>query len=139
MVKAYSQKLADATLFGFCRILFLWTGSIYKLIMWEFVIYFSIYIVYWLVMKFALSPFGHDQKVTNFMQPVSDAIHSIPIEFLLGFYVQYVSSRWWEQFKAIPWIDRIAALVRVGIKERPDHPEFDSQVKEGKTRLQFWT
>ncbi len=33
-------------------------------------------------------------------------INLIPLSFVLGFYVSYVASRWWQQFLAIPWPDK---------------------------------
>lgn len=34
-------------------------------------------------------------------------INLIPLSFVLGFYVSYVASRWWQQFLAIPWPDKL--------------------------------
>jgi Bestrophin, RFP-TM, chloride channel len=45
----------------------------------------------------------------------------IPVAFVLGFYVNYVASRWWEKFQTIPWPGSCAMLVTVnlhGLDER---------------------
>ncbi|KAL1115874.1 hypothetical protein AAG570_006163, partial [Ranatra chinensis] len=34
-------------------------------------------------------------------------ISLIPLSFVLGFYVAYVATRWWQQFMAIPWPDKV--------------------------------
>lgn len=34
-------------------------------------------------------------------------INLIPLSFVLGFYVAYVAGRWWQQYMAIPWPDKI--------------------------------
>ena len=36
---------------------------------------------------------------------------SVPLSFLLGFYVSTVMTRWWSQYKSIPWTTGIAVLV----------------------------
>ncbi len=33
-------------------------------------------------------------------------LNLIPLSFVLGFYVSYVATRWWQQFLAIPWPDK---------------------------------
>ena len=33
-------------------------------------------------------------------------LNLVPLSFVLGFYVSYVASRWWQQFLAIPWPDK---------------------------------
>ena len=32
----------------------------------------------------------------------------IPLTFLVGFYVTQVVTRWWGEFQALPWPDKIA-------------------------------
>jgi len=38
---------------------------------------------------------------------------TIPISFLLGFYVTQVVARWWAQFMALPWPDTLARYLAV--------------------------
>ena len=54
------------------------------------------------------NPF-HDHNFRLFESVVKyfDAfLNMIPLSFVLGFYVSYVASRWWQQFLAIPWPDK---------------------------------
>lgn len=30
----------------------------------------------------------------------------IPLPFILGFYVSFTATRWWNQYTAIPWPDK---------------------------------
>jgi hypothetical protein len=34
-------------------------------------------------------------------------LNLVPLSFVLGFYVSYVAGRWWQQFLAIPWPDKL--------------------------------
>ena len=41
---------------------------------------------------------------------------SIPLTFVLGFYVSLIVGRWWSQYTLLPWPDTMAILV---IRTRP--------------------
>ena len=40
-----------------------------------------------------------------------DKLSSIPLTFVLGFYVSLIVSRWWSQYTLLPWPDSMAILV----------------------------
>jgi len=40
---------------------------------------------------------------------------SIPMSFVLGFYVTLVVRRWWEQYRLLPWPDTLALFVSAAI------------------------
>ncbi|XP_014480261.1 PREDICTED: serine-rich adhesin for platelets isoform X2 [Dinoponera quadriceps] len=40
---------------------------------------------------------------------------SIPMSFVLGFYVSLVVKRWWEQYKLLPWPDNLALFISAAI------------------------
>ena len=40
-----------------------------------------------------------------------DQLSSIPLTFVLGFYVSLIVSRWWAQYTLLPWPDSMAILV----------------------------
>ncbi|CAL4222118.1 unnamed protein product, partial [Meganyctiphanes norvegica] len=39
----------------------------------------------------------------------------IPLSFILGFYVSFVASRWWQQYMAIPWPDKILHAIALHV------------------------
>lgn len=40
---------------------------------------------------------------------------SIPMSFVLGFYVSLVVKRWWEQYRLLPWPDTLALFISAAI------------------------
>jgi hypothetical protein len=40
---------------------------------------------------------------------------SIPMSFVLGFYVSLIVKRWWEQYRLLPWPDSLALFVSASI------------------------
>lgn len=40
---------------------------------------------------------------------------SIPMSFVLGFYVNLVVKRWWEQYRMLPWPDTLALFISAAI------------------------
>lgn len=42
---------------------------------------------------------------------------SIPMSFVLGFYVSLIVKRWWEQYKLLPWPDTLALFISAAIPE----------------------
>ena len=40
---------------------------------------------------------------------------SIPMSFVLGFYVTLIVKRWWEQYRLLPWPDSLALFVSAAI------------------------
>ncbi|KAM9403483.1 bestrophin-3-like isoform 3-T4 [Salvelinus alpinus] len=84
MTVTYSSKVANATFFGFHRLLLRWRGSIYKLLYREFIVFVLLYTLVSLVYRFALS-----DPEKRFFEKL--ALHcnkyaeQIPVTFVLGF------------------------------------------------------
>eukprot|EP00062_Callorhinchus_milii_P017974 gi/632970950/ref/XP_007901931.1/ PREDICTED: bestrophin-3 isoform X2 [Callorhinchus milii] len=110
MTVTYSSKVANATFFGFHRLLLRWRGSIYKLLYREFVAFVSLYaalsIVYRLIL--AENEKRYFEKVSLYCDKYAE---QIPVTFVLGFYVTLVVNRWWNQFGNLPWPDRLMFLI----------------------------
>ncbi|XP_050452328.1 bestrophin-4-like [Cataglyphis hispanica] len=120
MTVSYQYEVASSTSGGFTRLLFMWRGSLYKLIYRELLLY--------LLLFGALSAlyrhvFNATQK-REFEQVViycDTLIKLIPLSFVLGFYVSYVAQRWWKQYKAIPWPDKVMHLVALYISGNDEY------------------
>ncbi|KAL0967229.1 hypothetical protein UPYG_G00249460 [Umbra pygmaea] len=110
MTVTYSSKVANATFFGFHRLLLRWRGSIYKLLYREFIVFVLLYTLMSLVYRLALPE--HEKRIFEKV-----ALHcnkfadQIPVTFVLGFYVTLVVNRWWNQFVNLPWPDRLMFLI----------------------------
>lgn len=46
---------------------------------------------------------------------------SLPVYFVLGFFVDTIVSRWWQQFRSLPWPDELAMLLSAYSKGNSDH------------------
>lgn len=55
---------------------------------------------------------------------------SIPMSFVLGFYVSLIVKRWWEQYKLLPWPDTLALFISAAIPQnvRPPRLEWHAHV-----------
>ncbi|XP_062051999.1 bestrophin-1 isoform X2 [Lepus europaeus] len=117
MTVTYSNRVANARLGSFSRLLLCWRGSIYKLLYGEFLIfvlcYYIIRLIYRKVLKENQQLFF--EKLTLYCDSY---IQLIPISFVLGFYVTLVVTRWWNQYENLPWPDRLMSLVSSCVEGR---------------------
>ncbi|XP_007951595.1 bestrophin-3 [Orycteropus afer afer] len=110
MTVTYSSKVANATFFGFHRLLLKWRGSIYKLLYREFIAFAILYTAISLVYRFLLT--GAQKRYFEKLSIYCDRYaEQIPVTFVLGFYVTLVVNRWWNQFVNLPWPDRLMFLI----------------------------
>lgn len=69
----------------------------------------------------------HDSHESHKLEPIccrifekiryyfGNSSESIPMSFVLGFYVSLVVKRWWEQYKLLPWPDNLALFISAAI------------------------
>ncbi|XP_044157895.1 bestrophin-4 [Bufo gargarizans] len=110
MTISYTLEVANARFGGFSKLLFRWKGSIYKLLYKELLVFSSLYILLNLIYRIALS--DHQKKlfeeVANYC---NENTKLIPLIFVLGFYVNLIIKRWWEQYTSIPLPDQLMCVV----------------------------
>ncbi|XP_055696079.1 bestrophin homolog 1 isoform X2 [Lutzomyia longipalpis] len=129
MTISYTSEVPNGSSFGcFWRILKKWRGSVYKLVWRELLAYLGIYYAINLLYRYGLNDdqksmmhkiqiyFYHNfrtfEKVRQYFGAQSE---SIPMSFVLGFYVSLVVKRWWEQYKLLPWPDTLALFISAAI------------------------
>jgi len=106
MTISYQRDVASSTAGGFTRLLFKWKGSLYKLICRELILFLVVYALLGVIYRQLMNE--SQQKLFESVVKYFDAfLNLIPLSFVLGFYVSYVASRWWQQFLAIPWPDKL--------------------------------
>lgn len=103
------------------RQLFRWKGSVWKPLWFEFLVFILIYYAIQLFYMFGMS---EDSK-RDFEQVVktfSSFIDNLPVEFVLGFFINKVVNRWWKQFKTVSWPENLMILQNACLSG----PEFKS-------------
>ncbi|XP_018431841.1 PREDICTED: bestrophin-3 [Nanorana parkeri] len=120
MTVTYSSKVANATFFGFHRLLLKWRGSIYKLLYREFLVFISLYTTLSVVYRLFLTDTQkrYFEKLSLYCDKYAE---QIPVTFVLGFYVTLVVNRWWNQFVNLPWPDRLMLLISSNVHGRDEH------------------
>ncbi|XP_062299522.1 bestrophin-3-like isoform X2 [Scomber scombrus] len=120
MTVTYSSKVANATFFGFHRLLLRWKGSIYKLLYREFTVFALLYTVLSVIYRLVLT---NDQKrlFEKLSMYCDKYAEQIPVTFVLGFYVTLVVNRWWNQFVNLPWTDRLMFLISSCVQGKDEY------------------
>ncbi|XP_015925199.1 bestrophin-4-like [Parasteatoda tepidariorum] len=110
MTISYSLDVAKARFCGLAQLLLRWKGGVYKILWREFLLFCMAYTALSVTYRYYLS---EEQKVVfeKWVIFVETFTNSIPLSFVLGFYVSLVIGRWWSQYETIPWPDRIALSV----------------------------
>ncbi|KFP37681.1 Bestrophin-3, partial [Chlamydotis macqueenii] len=120
MTVTYSSKVANATFFGFHRLLLKWKGSIYKLLYREFIVFATLYTAISVLYRFFLT--GSQKRFFERLSLYCDKYaEQIPVTFVLGFYVTLVVNRWWNQFVNLPWPDRLMFLISSCVQGRDEY------------------
>jgi len=95
-------------------ILFRWRSSLWKLVWKQLAVYLMLYGVISVFYRYVIMESPYER---TFIQLVTwlKVQKSLPLTFLLGFYVSLVVKRWWEQYIKLPWPDVVATLLKAGI------------------------
>uniref|UniRef100_A0A8D8S0K8 Bestrophin homolog n=2 Tax=Cacopsylla melanoneura TaxID=428564 RepID=A0A8D8S0K8_9HEMI len=120
MTVSYQAEVASSTSGGFTRLLFMWKGSLWKLIYRELALFLFCFVCISAFYRYTLPD---DQKrlfekVAIYSEQV---LKEFPLSFVLGFYVAYVAGRWWNQYEAIPWPDKVMHSIALSIYGDDEH------------------
>lgn len=110
MTVSYQYEVASSTSGGFVRLLFRWRGSVWKLVYREILFFTTSYTILTLLYRFVLT---EEQKrgFETIVHYCSSFLELIPLSFMLGFYVSFTATRWWNQYVAIPWPDKLMNII----------------------------
>ncbi|EAL40404.3 AGAP004881-PA [Anopheles gambiae str. PEST] len=116
MTVSYSAEVPNGSNFGvFWRILWKWRGSVYKAVWRELLAYLLVYYTLNFTYRYGLSEDGKRvfERIRTYFGQQRE---TVPLSFVLGFYVSLVVKRWWEQYRMLPWPDTLALFVSAAIQ-----------------------
>lgn len=110
MTVTYTARVANARFGGFSQLLLLWRGSIYKLLWRELLCFLGLYMVLSSAYRFMLTE-GQKRYFEKLVIYCDQYASLIPVSFVLGFYVNLVVHRWWNQYLCMPLPDALMCIV----------------------------
>ncbi|CAG0881734.1 unnamed protein product [Cyprideis torosa] len=120
MTVSYTQEVATARRFGiFWKLLFKFRGSLLKLIFLDYALFMFCYCLISFLYRNVLD---EDQRkwFESVSMYASYYANSMPIVLILGFYVNNIVPRWWNQYMNIPWPDDLAICVSANLRGMDD-------------------
>ncbi|XP_076326843.1 bestrophin homolog 15-like isoform X2 [Tachypleus tridentatus] len=110
MTVSYQYDVASSTSGGLVKLLLRWRGSVWKMIYRELIVFSASYLILTVLYRFVLDEHNKRifEKIVHFF---STFVELIPLSFILGFYVSFTGTRWWSQYRAIPWPDKIMNII----------------------------
>ncbi|XP_047500711.1 bestrophin-2-like isoform X1 [Penaeus chinensis] len=110
MTVPYTHKIASQGFGSIFKVLLRWTGSVYKMVWQEVLVYLLLYYSISFIYRFAL-PETIMRWFERLVMHIAVFRNIIPVSFVLGFYVALVVDRWWGTYKSFPWPDTVAVLL----------------------------
>ncbi|XP_032780724.1 bestrophin-2 isoform X2 [Daphnia magna] len=117
-MKAFGFRSKNCGIFdGFKSVfpLFKWRSSLYKLCYKELIFLLIPYLILTVVYRYALNEDGK-RLFEELVRYFDRYLEMISLPFILGFYVATVAARWWQQYMALPWPDRLILTVAAYIQ-----------------------
>ncbi|XP_064454636.1 titin-like isoform X2 [Ornithodoros turicata] len=119
MTVSYQYDVASHSSGGFLRLLCRWKGSVWKLVYTELLLLTVLYTTLSMLYRYALDE--ANRKIFELVvYYCSLFMEMIPLSFLLGFYVTHIANRWWDQYTAIPWPDRVMNVIMMYVPGMDD-------------------
>ncbi|PAA60023.1 hypothetical protein BOX15_Mlig017879g1 [Macrostomum lignano] len=109
MVVSYASKIYTKDRLFFLKLLFRWTGSVWEMLWVDYIFFVTAYVILAVIYHQALA--NHEHRMITFEAVVrwlSKIRTSVPLSFMLGFFVSTVFSRWWSTCMAIPWLSSMS-------------------------------
>ncbi|VDK18258.1 unnamed protein product [Anisakis simplex] len=115
MTVKYTLDVSTSRPWTFFKLLLRMRGSIWKTIGLELIVWLCLYLVVSVIYRNALN--ADQKRVFERIVDFADSkLHYIPLDFMLGFFVTSVLSRWNRFFLSIGYIDNIALMVAAYVR-----------------------
>uniref|UniRef100_A0A0N5AUF2 Bestrophin homolog n=1 Tax=Syphacia muris TaxID=451379 RepID=A0A0N5AUF2_9BILA len=115
MTVPYTSLVATLSFTGFIRAMLIWRGSVWKLVWSELFIWSLLFALFSLIYRLALN----DSQQTSFEKfCVYCYMHAdmIPFEFILGYYITLIVSRWSKFWINLGFLDNICLTTIVHLR-----------------------
>ncbi|CAG0900575.1 unnamed protein product [Darwinula stevensoni] len=122
IMKAYESapKFANgARIGGIIGIVLRWKMSIYKLIWFELFFWLVFFYGFNMLYTYGLDP-GQKKSFETVVTYCRDFNKTIPLLFVLGFYVTTVFTRWWGMWNSLPWPDEFIHYLTLYLHGKAD-------------------
>uniref|UniRef100_A0A1I7UEA2 Bestrophin homolog n=2 Tax=Caenorhabditis tropicalis TaxID=1561998 RepID=A0A1I7UEA2_9PELO len=140
MTCGYMRDVATANTWTFIKLLFRWNGSVWKSIHMELIVWLFIFVNIRTAYEFfflgteAANTYEH---VVHRCRQISGKCRTV-MTFAIGFFVTYVSGRWWNIFMTIPWPDSCALQLTAFLRVRGKRFEQEDRLFRQNIMRYLW-
>lgn len=124
MTVNYGAQAATIRYGSMSRLLLRWRGSVYKAV-WPIVtmycvVYGAMALIYWQLPSSVPKYRAAKKLFVQICSYAENVSNFLPLNLVLGFYVNLVVSRWWQQFQNLPTSDSVCMLLGAYVREPID-------------------
>ncbi len=115
------------------KLIFRWRSSIWHAVFKELLVFLAVFFTISLSYRFLMTESQRTQ-FENFSLTFTYYVQAgtIPVAFVLGFFVQTVYTRWWGMWMTLAWIDPLAIALNSAMRvPRPGQPTTSEESKMG--------
>ncbi|KAI6227356.1 Bestrophin-like protein [Aphelenchoides fujianensis] len=137
MTVPYAKEAATATFYNFAKLMVKWKGSVWKLVMFEALIWSALYWSIQATYFFWIRNTEYNETFEMLVQYMKKNESATFVTILLGFFTSITIERWWACYDLMVWPDGLASVLATYLRECTETIPIDEMKRLRKTMARY--